>query len=188
LTLYDCAHSLHGQNATGTGVYEHLGAGVSDSVLGFHHPGSFTRSLIRILGQPEAVARGMSVLDLHRKLVNLSKYKWSSSTLDGDGQSTLSDGHAESADRSWLLTKTPQSPVYCHISSCPPRTRGGPTSITLSNLGYPLEAFVYENRGEQVDVEVTLCLKNNDIDIGRWTEWITDAPSEAEQVSLHLIV
>jgi hypothetical protein len=186
LTLYDCGNSLHGQSISSPVLFEHLGANASESVAGFGSTISFTRSLAQILDRPEAVACGISVLDIHRKLVNINKGRRPSGVFGADGESVLLEDHTASTARSWLSSDVPQSPVYCHISNCPPRSQGGARSIILSRLGHPLEAFTYENPGEELEVEVKLRLRTNNIDVNRWKEWIMNVPSEADQISLQI--
>lgn len=186
LTLYDCGNSLHGQSIPGPTLFEHLGASASEKVSGFSGRLSFTKSLAQILDRPDIVACGISVLDIHRKLVNINRGRRPSSAFEGGCDSTLLEDRTVSTQPSWLSSDVLQRPVYCHISTCPPRSQGGTRSIILSRLGHPLEAFAYENHGEELEVVVKLQLRNNDIHVDRWKEWIMNAPSEADQVSVEI--
>ncbi|KAK7913922.1 hypothetical protein PG985_011625 [Apiospora marii] len=247
LTLYDTPHALHGHAATGPGVYEHLGASAHDDIIagfvgessstsynGSRTPLSFTHALIQILDKPDRAARGIAVLDIHRKLVN--RYRMASAAV-ADSRASESDeeeeekeeapptttgtnsgGHHYNKRRSrgenayttspqpWLPRALRQTPVYCHLSRCRPRSEGGgPTSIVLSQLGRPAPETFLEPRpapphgpegvggekGENGDgddgaAEVTMRLRlrapADAADIGRWKEWILDAPPEASQL------
>ncbi|KAI0121190.1 hypothetical protein BJ170DRAFT_149402 [Xylariales sp. AK1849] len=184
LTLYDCGLSLHGHGGLGAGIFEHLGASPNENVWGFGNSRSFTKSLIQIIDQPEIAACGISMLDIHRKLVNRARRL--RTIPEDDGKKATSRGHAVSAARSWLSSSTTRSPVYCHLSTCPPRGRRVATSIVLSRIGYPLEVFGYDNEGEELNVDLRLRLKKNDIDLRVWKEWITPAPPEVDQVSIRI--
>jgi hypothetical protein len=198
LTLYDCAYSLHGQTTPAPGVFEHLGANAGGIVDGFDRAGSFTRCLVRILDRPEAAAYGIAIPDIHRKLVNYAKRERALTTADrpfedgtGDDASIYGDdGLAEPGmpvvRSSWLsgvMGPSPPNPVYCHLSTCSPRSKAEPTTIVLSHLGYPLELFEGQN-GDEQEVELRIRLKRSDIDVTRWAQWILDAPPEADQVTV----
>ncbi|KAK8133178.1 hypothetical protein PG999_001351 [Apiospora kogelbergensis] len=166
LTLYDSPHALHGYNVTGSGVCEHLGACAHDGfVAGFIDgdgggsvPLSFTRALIRILDSPRRAAKGISVLDLHRKLVNRYHVATSAGAsaaiiawIESSTESSL--GKEESQKRAnrqrqivgeaeylrtqpWLPDSMRQTPVYCHLSRYRPLSEGGsPATIVVSQLG-----------------------------------------------------
>ena len=245
LTLYDCPHALHGRRAAGPGLCEHLGASAHDDIIagfvgerstapdGGRAPLSFTRSLLRILDKPARAARGLSVLDLHRKLVH--RYQMAAAAAAGSKESesdeddeeekeaaptgnrgghhynrTPSRGenaHAPPTQPPWRPRALHQTPVYCHLSRCRPRSEGGPASIVLAPLGRPPpESFLQPRqapphgpeggvgeKGEKGDgddgtAEVTMRLRlrapADAADIGRWKEWILDAPVEASQLVL----
>lgn len=205
LTLYDCGFSIHGQIATRARVFEHLGASAGGIVEGFRRPGSFTRCLIRILDRPEAAAYGVSVPDIHRKLVNFAKRGRAAAaaaaatdpteeeerddasvyTSGGRGRAVSTASAVPSLWLSGVVGPSPPSPVYCRLSAGRPRSKGEPATIVLSRLGYPLEVFPNENPPEE-EQEVELCirLKRNDINVERWTQWLLDAPPEADRVTV----
>ncbi|KAK8072974.1 hypothetical protein PG996_006322 [Apiospora saccharicola] len=163
LTIYDSPHALHGHNVTGPGICEHLGASAHDDIIagfvgesgsndsGFRTPLSFTRTLIQILDNPDRAARGISVLDIHRKLVN--RYRMAAATATGASVSesdeekqlpTSKRNTFNGGDETYINRTQPflpralrQNPVYCHLSHCRPRSEGGPSSIVLAQLGPP---------------------------------------------------
>ncbi|KAK8850927.1 hypothetical protein PGQ11_013406 [Apiospora arundinis] len=166
LTIYDSPHALHGSNTTGPGLCEHLGAAAHDGyVAGFGDGGegsggnsqSFTRALIRILDTPDRAVRGVSVVDVHRKLVNRYHVAASPPTkqiMTGrvSGDSWSSESKEEKQKRKnrrqrvfgeeaylrtqpWLPDALRQTPVYVHLSRCRPRTEAGAAgSIVLGRL------------------------------------------------------
>ncbi|KAK7994505.1 hypothetical protein PG991_016093 [Apiospora marii] len=247
LTIYDTPHALHGHAATGPGLCEHLGASAHDDIIagfvgessttnnGSRTPLSFTHALIQILDKPDRAARGIAVLDIHRKLVN--RYQMAAAAVT-DSRASESDEEEEEKEKEkappmtgnnegggaeaktptprppqpWLPRALRQTPVYCHLSRCRPRSEGGgPTSIVLSQLGRPPPETFLEPRpapphgpegvggakaengendggGDSDDgtAEVTMRLRlrapADAADIGRWKEWILDAPPEASQL------
>lgn len=163
LALYDCEASPRAETANGAGVFETLAAGSTHGyVPGFACRYSFTRSLVRILEEPLHMACSIAVLDLHRKLVSQARRGLT----------------PDEADRS----AGGPSPDYCHLSRYGARSEGKPATIVLSRMDYPLEAFGYDSSGGELEVTVQMRLRKNDINVGRWTEWITSAPPEADQV------
>lgn len=218
---------------TGPGICEHLGASAHDDIIagyvgdsssnGGRKPLSFTHALIQILDHPDRAARGISVLDIHRKLVN--RYQMAAAAVTGgrDGESdeekedatgngfhnrgtVRSNDLCPSRTQPWLPRALRQTPMYCHLSRCRPRSEGGsgPFSIVLSQLGHPapLETFLQprqapspdpegvgggeENGGDDGAAEVTMRFQlrphADAADIGRWKDWILDAPPEASQL------
>ncbi|KAK6829747.1 hypothetical protein PG987_010331 [Apiospora arundinis] len=163
LTIYDSPHALHGSNITGPGLCEHLGAAAHDGyVAGFGDSGgnsqSFTRALIRILDTPDRAVRGISVVDVHRKLVNWYHVATSAPTEQkmtgrASGDSWSSESKEEKQKRKnrrqrvfgeeaylrtrpWLPDALRQTPVYVHLSRCRPRADAGAAgSIVLGRLG-----------------------------------------------------
>ncbi|KAI1874700.1 hypothetical protein JX265_004908 [Neoarthrinium moseri] len=184
LTLYDCGSSLHGQGVSNAPVFEHLGASADESALSFGRPGSFTRSLIRILDKPDTAAFGICVLDLHRKLVNSAKRHQPGASAEDDNVSILSGAHTVSTAGSWLSRGLSPNPVYCHLSVCPSQSKGGASSIILSHLGYPLEVRQPRTGGEECEIEIKLQLERDDVHLDRWQQWILEAPWEASKAAV----
>lgn len=169
LALYDCEASPRAETANGAGVFEMLAAGSTHgTVSGFASCYSFTRSLVRILEKPLHMACGIAVLDLHRKLVSQVRHGRAPDEADRGADAQNGAGGP--------------SPNYCHVSRCGARSEGKPATIVLSRMDYPMEAFGYDSSGEELEVTVQLRLRKNDINVRRWTEWITSAPPEADQV------
>lgn len=179
LTLYDCEGSLHAGTTVGTGVFETLAASTHGYGAGFASRDSFTRSLIRVLEKPLHVARGIAVLDIHRKLVNQTRQ--GRAPYEADGSADAQDGDGAGPQASLPCAMRP-SPAYCRLSRCGAPSEGKQATIVLSSLDYPLEAFGHENIGEELEVTVRLRLRKNDVNVGRWRDWITGAPPEADQV------
>jgi hypothetical protein len=172
-------------------MFEHLGANTSNCAPEFADERSFTRSLIRILENPVHAAMGISVLDIHRKLVNYAHRPESKvflgTLLDDEGDKNPIKSRKTSLDRATMSSLIQPDPVYCHLSACPAKSKGGINGIILSRLDYPLEAFGYENFGEELEVDVHLRLRNNHPSIQRWKDWILDAPAEADKVSVNVV-
>ncbi|KAK9779867.1 hypothetical protein SCAR479_03474 [Seiridium cardinale] len=183
LTLYDCEYSLHGHSVSAERLFEHLGASSMGSVIDFNNIGSFTRSLVQILGRPETAAYGLSVADIHRKMVNLALRHCGGSFLAEDTMNVRLVGPM--AARSQHVEDAPVYPVYCHLSACPSRSSGKPSSIILSHLGYPLDVFPSENHDEEVQVRLKLTLQSK-ANTERWKEWILSAPPEVKRVSVQV--
>ncbi|KAK8121763.1 hypothetical protein PG984_010433 [Apiospora sp. TS-2023a] len=228
LTIYDSPHALHGHNVTGPGICEHLGASAHDDIIAgfvsesgsndssFRTPLSFTRTLIQILDNPDRAARGISVLDIHRKLVNRYRMALNAAATSAGGSESDEEKQLPTSKRNtfngreethinrtqpFLPRALRQTPVYCHLSHCRPRSEGGrPSSIVLSQLGPPA-TFLQprqapspvpegldegENGGDDGTAEVTMRLRlqppADAVDVGRWKEWILDAPPEASQL------
>ncbi|KAK8017019.1 hypothetical protein PG993_015208 [Apiospora rasikravindrae] len=242
LTLYDSPHALHGYNVTGPGLCEHLGAAAYNGVVaGFvsnnnrsstdsitsnkdvnyhRHSPSFTRALIQILDNPDRAAQGLSVLDIHRKLVNRYNMAAAAAAAGGSELDEAREGGDDAGKdkgrrrgvyaylprtRPWLPSALRQTPTYCHLSRCPPRSEGGPASIVLARLGRrqspeaamsPTKEYTQqrveddeeESEKEKEDgaVEVTMRLRlrppASTVNVGRWKEWILNAPAEATKL------
>ncbi|KAK7983302.1 hypothetical protein PG989_010704 [Apiospora arundinis] len=246
LTIYDSPHALHGSNTTGPGLCEHLGAAAHDGyVAGFGDSGedsggasqSFTRALIRILDTPDRAVRGISVVDVHRKLVNRYHVATSAPTEQkmtgrASGDSWSSESKEEKQKRKnrrqrvfgeeaylitrpWLPDALRQTPVYVHLSRCRPRIEAGPAaSIVLGRLEWlghtPAEVALMQlegiaqaqnvhqastndgnEKGDESDdegtVEVTVRMRlrappMEGARLGRWRDWILDAPPEARRL------
>ncbi|KAK8075754.1 hypothetical protein PG997_010417 [Apiospora hydei] len=223
LTLYDSPHALHGYNVTGPGLCEHLGATAYNGVVaGFaanyssadsipngntdhrRYSLSFTRALIQILDHPDRAAQGISVLDIHRKLVN--RYQMAAAA----GRGSESDEAKEAALAWRMAALAPKRPApdarVLPPVPVPAAGRRGPASIVLAQLGrQTLETTVApsptentqkgpgdndENESEkEMDdgaVEVTMRMRlrppADTVNVGRWKEWILDAPPEANQL------
>ncbi|KAH6657152.1 hypothetical protein BKA67DRAFT_672980 [Truncatella angustata] len=187
LTLYDCGSSLHGQSVDGRKIFEHIGASSFPfpQVPNFHRAGSFTKSLIRVLNKPEIAADGISVVDVHRKLINLTQRHRAEPGQDEEVSSIYSGEIV--TPRPWFSGGVETRPVYCHLSACPPRSAGRPTTIVLSHLGYPpLERFSYMSQGDELEVQLTLTLSKNNLNVERWKNWISQAPAEVDGVSIEV--
>ncbi|KAK8064454.1 hypothetical protein PG994_007092 [Apiospora phragmitis] len=143
------------------GASAHDGA-VAGFVANSNYSLSFTRALIRILDNPDRAAHGIAVLDLHRKLVNryqtaitaasaaaAAGARSGSESSDEGKQGSSSDDNDRNKGKGkinkkdyamrtlpWLPNALRQTPVYCHLSRCRPRSEGGPASIVLAQLGY----------------------------------------------------
>ncbi|KAK7961676.1 uncharacterized protein PG986_002501 [Apiospora aurea] len=219
LTLYDNPHALHGYNVTGPGLCEHLGAAAYNGVVagfaanysanasssadgvtssGIDHRRyslSFTRALIQILDSPDRAAQGISVLDIHRKLIN--RYQMATAAAKGS-----ESDEAKEAALTWKMDARVLPPV-----PVPAAGRGGPASIVLAQLGRqtlettaipspkensqqgPEDVDEDEKESENDDgsaVELTMRLRlrppADTVDVGRWKQWILDAPPEARQL------
>ncbi|KAJ2986414.1 hypothetical protein NUW58_g5042 [Xylaria curta] len=162
LMLNDSPFAQHAyvSNVSGPGTFELLGSGSttpSNAELNPAREASFTRTLALMLDSPFLAARGVSVLDLHCKLLDI------------------------------VTTQIPWYPVYCQISQSPPLERDARRTIVLSRLNTSLAPETnYARAVGEPRVKLDIKLKRPYIDVRRWKEWVLRAP-DAEAISMRIL-
>ncbi|KAI0443274.1 hypothetical protein F4803DRAFT_561781 [Xylaria telfairii] len=207
LMLNDSPFAQHAymSHICGPGTFELLGSGSTNpSNAEFNHAreGSFTRTLTLMLDSPFLAARGVSVLELHRKMLDMmSPHRTSldttslpsppispTSTATSQRETTCSRRRPASSltvARAQSTAQIPAYPVYCQISQSTPLERDARRNIVLSRLDTSLAAEANHARtvGEP-RVKLDIRLKRPYIDVRRWKEWVLRAPADAEGISV----
>lgn len=115
-------------------------------------------------------------------MVNRARLNATSPKLEDDSSSVYSQDTITAG--SWLAPGALVYPVYCHLSTSPPRSKGKHSSIVLSNLNYPLEIEPSMINSDEMEVNIRMKLRSADTDIERWRNWLLEAPAEAVGVSI----
>ncbi|KAI0867522.1 hypothetical protein GGS24DRAFT_507745 [Hypoxylon argillaceum] len=217
LFLNDSPFSQHAymSHLSGPGTFELLGSG---SITPSHvepnpaREASFTRTLTLMLDSPFLAAHGVSVLELHRKLIDILSPKGgvlealSVRTSSPDTSAPTADAAADaersrgsgSGSSAWhrhhphaslvvaLAPKTaqvPPYPVYCQVSQAEQLERDARRTIVLSRLDTSLAAETsYARNVGEPRVRLDIRLARPVLDVRRWREWILRAPEEAQEV------
>ncbi|KAI1749596.1 hypothetical protein F4782DRAFT_542076 [Xylaria castorea] len=211
LMLNDSPFAQHAymSHICGPGTFELLGSGSTNPSNVEPNPareGSFTRTLALMLDSPFLAARGVSVLELHRKLLDMMSP--SRTSLDTTSPShtlptpPVSPTNTENRQRDTTYThrrptsslvvsraqttaQIPPYPVYCQISQSTPLERDARRNIVLSRLDTSLAAETnYARTVGEPRVKLDIRLKRPYLDVRRWKEWILRAPADAEGVSV----
>ncbi|KAI0456342.1 hypothetical protein F5B21DRAFT_513454 [Xylaria acuta] len=205
------AQSAYMSHICGPGTFELLGSGSTNPSNAEPNPareGSFTRTLALMLDSPFLATRGVSVLELHRKLLDMMSPN--RTNLDTTSPSRtlpnppISPTRTETEQRettcirrrptsslivarAQTMAQIPSYPVYCQISQSTPLVRDVRRNIVLSRLDASLAAEVNHARtvGEP-RVKLDIRLKRPYLDVRRWKEWVLRAPVDAEGVSVNL--
>ncbi|KAI8629751.1 hypothetical protein F5Y19DRAFT_484674 [Xylariaceae sp. FL1651] len=202
LMLADCPFAQHACHTSGPSVFELLGAGIlnPDPASNPTREASFTRTLALMLDSPFLASRGVAVLDLHRKLVDVACPRRPdfdattavTTTTTSDTEDTSHPRPASlivgRAQRSTVV-EAPPYPVYCQLSAASQLNREARRSIVLSRLNAPLGADggLRQAVGEPPGVMLDIKLRRPGIDVQKWKAWLLRAPGEVEDVSVKLL-
>ncbi|KAI0474692.1 hypothetical protein F4859DRAFT_76327 [Xylaria cf. heliscus] len=211
LMLNDSPFAQHAYmgHICGPGTFELLGSGSTNPSNVEPNPereGSFTRTLSLMLDSPFLATRGVSVLELHRKLLDMMTPSRTSLDTTSPGRTIPSppisptSTEAEQREtprarrrrtsslvvsRAYSTAQVPAYPVYCQISQSTPLERDARRNIVLSRLDASLVAEANHARtvGEP-RVRLDIRLKRPYLDVRRWKEWVLRAPADAEGISV----
>ncbi|KAI1735884.1 hypothetical protein F4680DRAFT_295303 [Xylaria scruposa] len=200
LMLNDSPFSQHAymSHLCGPGTFELLGSGSTNPSSAEPNPareGSFTRTLALMLDSPFLATRGVSVLELHRKLLDMMTPSLShplptppASPTNSGRDTTCTSRRPTSSlivSRAQTMAQIPPYPVYCQISQFTPLERDARRNIVLSRLDTSLAAETNYARtvGEPI-IKLDVRLKRPYLDVQRWREWLLRAPADAEGVSV----
>ncbi|KAI0198561.1 hypothetical protein F4808DRAFT_256388 [Astrocystis sublimbata] len=214
LVLNDSPFAQHAyvSHINGPGTFELLGSGSMTPSSAEPNPsreGSFTRTLALMLDSPFLATHGVSVLELHRKLLDMMNPKRSSvdTTASASARavppSPISDATTETPQRyprrlrsrtsfsSMVVAKAPAAaqapayPVYCQISQSTQLERDARRTIVLSRLNTPLtDQARYVRPANEPTIHVDLRLQRSYVDVPVWKEWFLRAPADAEGVNV----
>ncbi|KAK5636953.1 hypothetical protein RRF57_012665 [Xylaria bambusicola] len=142
--------------------FELLGSGSTDPN---RSTPSFTRTLALMLESPHISSNGVSVRQLHRKLLDMA---------------------ADPVYRSpATAARIPTYPVYIQMAQSAPHDREAKRSIILSRLDTSLGPEMnYAKTVGDPGVRIQFKLARQHLDVRRWKEWVLAAPAEAREVSV----
>ncbi|KAI0966441.1 hypothetical protein F4678DRAFT_293942 [Xylaria arbuscula] len=157
------AQHAYASHIEGPGTFELLGPG---STHANYHAASFTRTLSVMLNSPHLANQGVSVLELHRKLLDIASDPGSRTTT------TLS---------ATQMMRGPAYPVYVQLVPAEPIAR----HIVLSRLETPLAAKTnYARDVGEPGVNIYFRLARSHLEVKQWKEWMLGAPEEVREVSV----
>ncbi|KAI8954998.1 hypothetical protein F4801DRAFT_416330 [Xylaria longipes] len=217
LMLNDSPFAQHAYTGhiCGPGSFELLGSGSTNPSNAEPNPareGSFTRTLALMLDSPFLATRGVSVLELHRKLLDtMSPSRTSLDTASPRRtrrtlpSPPLSPTNAETEQqeptrarrrrptsslivaRAQNTAQAPPYPVYCQISQSTPLERDARRNIVLSRLDTSLAAETnYARTVGEPRVKLDIRLKRPYLDVRRWKEWVLRAPADADGIAVRV--
>ncbi|KAI0512984.1 hypothetical protein F5B22DRAFT_648080 [Xylaria bambusicola] len=142
--------------------FELLGSGSTDPN---RSTPSFTRTLALMLESPHLSSNGVSVRQLHRKLLDIA---------------------ADPIYRSpATAARIPTYPVYIQMAQTAPNDREAKRSIILSRLDTSLAPEMnYAKTVGDPGVKIQFKLARQHLDVRQWKEWVLAAPTEAREVSV----
>ncbi|KAI2638452.1 hypothetical protein GGS21DRAFT_440566 [Xylaria nigripes] len=195
------AQYVYSGHLAGPGTFELLGSGSmipSNLDPKADRAASFTRTLTLMLDSPFLAAHGVSIPELHRKLLDmmsqnrLSHAPTSPISLAAAHSGMYQDGRRRRHNLTTVSRSQPVQipwyPVYCLICQSAHIERETRKNIVLSRLNAPLGAQVVHARGStEPRVRLDIKLERPLIDIRRWTEWLLNAPGDALEVQFKVV-
>jgi hypothetical protein len=195
LMLNDSPFAQHAyvSNTLGPGAFELLGSGSMTPSIDEkpEREAAFTRTLALMLDSASLASRGVSLIEIHRKLLdNICPTRTSlelpstSITVNRDYGSSLIVARAKKKN----VADIRPYPVYCQLSHSAPLERGTRRNIVLSRLNESLGAEVVvpcaRPWGEPPCVKLEMRLERPFLDVQRWKDWILRAPSDTAEVTV----
>ncbi|KAI0424747.1 hypothetical protein F5Y09DRAFT_353100 [Xylaria sp. FL1042] len=173
-------------NINGPGLFELLGSGCTETDPAT--AASFTQHIAQQLNSPQIAARGISVTELHRRLLDITAVPVTCATAPASAPgpalvldpvpapAPIAPGPATQA------VKIPAYPVYLQLAQL---AHNEGRNIVLSRLDASLAAETsYVSKVKDPGVRVHFRLARPHLDVQLWKEWILNAPVEAEEVSV----
>ncbi|KAI1350812.1 hypothetical protein F5Y01DRAFT_325866 [Xylaria sp. FL0043] len=162
------AQHTYVSNINGPGLFELLGSGATDNDPAT--AASFTRTVAKMLDSSHVSDHGISVTELHRKLLDLTAVPVARASVPVSPISVTQ------------TVKIPAYPVYVQLAQL---AHSAGRNIVLSRLDASLAAETnYMRNVSEPGVNVYFRLARPCLDVQRWKEWILNAPAEAEEVSV----
>ncbi|KAI1314203.1 hypothetical protein F5Y03DRAFT_389675 [Xylaria venustula] len=157
------AQYAYASHIEGPGTFELLGPG---SIHTNYHAGSFTRNLATMLNSQHLASRGVSVPELHRKLLDVAS--------DPGSRATTAPGPTQ-------MLRGPAYPVYVQLVPAEHTAR----HIVLSRLETSLAPETrYARNVDEPGVSVYFKLVRPHLEVKQWKEWLLGAPEEVQEVSV----
>lgn len=192
LLLYDCCHAIQaGEASTGKGVVETLAACGFESIAAEVGKHSFTASLIQELAHAAHTTDWLSVVELHRRLINRLQ-AWMPSVYFTDDTYSLVQVDRHTGQPLFERPRR-RTPIYCFLSK-------KPRTIVLSPLAaqapkQPQEQFLllnpptsqHEPIPEGPGIIVACRLRDQSVDVEKWKEWLLSAPQGAQDIQISAI-
>ncbi|KAI0539563.1 hypothetical protein GGR58DRAFT_524336 [Xylaria digitata] len=187
LMLNDSPYAQHAYagHITGPGTFELLGSGSTSPEPNTAREASFTRTLTLMLDSPFLATHGVSVLELHHKLLDMAGH--SQPILRASSQKPERET-ALIVSRAQQTARAPVYPIYCQISQSPRLERGAHRNIVLSSLNASLAAETnYARTVGEPRVTLDFRLERQFLDVQRWKEWVLKAPEDVQEVSVKVV-
>ncbi|KAK0736471.1 hypothetical protein B0T21DRAFT_367008 [Apiosordaria backusii] len=193
LLLYDACHAIQaGEASRGKGVVEHIAACGFESIAAEVGPHSFTNSLIQELAHATQTTEWLSVVELHRRLINRLQ-AWMPSVRFTDNTDSVVQVNRYTGRPEFERPRR-RTPIYCFISK-------KPRTIILSPLPPPQlpplaeEPFIYLNPPATTPemsstgpgIFLGCRLRDQSLDIQKWKGWLLNAPSDALNIEISAI-
>ncbi|KAI1179013.1 hypothetical protein F4777DRAFT_575364 [Nemania sp. FL0916] len=176
---------------------------------------SFTRTLALMLDSPFLADNGVSIVELHRKLLDNMAPRRRSLLMLGSRQSgggslpvlslSLNNNINRSNDGRYERAETEKTsfssatgggplayPIYCQIAQSTPLERDARRSIVLSRLDAQLVPGGPGNNHPRTEAQARLTLNvtlaRPYLDVRRWREWILRAPDDVVKIGVRSVV
>ncbi|GAW11768.1 hypothetical protein ANO14919_011190 [Xylariales sp. No.14919] len=174
------AQHVYTGHISGPGTFELLGSGSTNTGPNAAREASFTRTLALMLDSPFLASRGISVLELHRKLLDMA-----SPSQPGFRASSSADQRESATIVATVKStaRTPTYPIYCQISQTVQLQRDAQRDIVLSRLDTSLVTETdYARTIGEPRIKLDIGLERPYIDVQWWKEWVLRAPADANEV------
>ncbi|KAK0609669.1 hypothetical protein B0T17DRAFT_593977 [Bombardia bombarda] len=193
LLLYDCCHAIQaGEALSGEGVVETLAACGFESIAAGVGDHSFTSSFIDELAEAARTQKWLSVVELHRQLINRLQAWKSKVRFTDDTNSTVALD--ERTGRPLFEPPYRRTPIYCFLSKKPRTILLSP--LPASTLSNSRQEFVLLNTptiqqrqipSRDTEVLISVRLRGDRLSAERWKqwkEWLLEAPPEAQGITI----
>ncbi|KAK4198018.1 hypothetical protein QBC40DRAFT_96539 [Triangularia verruculosa] len=189
LLLYDACHAIQAGDASkGHGVVETIAACGFESIAAEVGQHSFTHSLIDELAHATRTTEWLTVVELHRRLINRLQAWMPSVRFTSSTNSVVQvDQYTR---RALFDTPRRRTPIYCRISK-------KPGTIMLSPLSpaqvrhVAKEPFVWLNPPAPSmtgpAIHLSCQLRDQGLEVRKWKNWILTAPQEVSTVHISTV-
>jgi hypothetical protein len=189
LLLHDCCHATQSaETFTGNGVVETLAAGGLESASSEGGSHSFTASLVQELSRAAHTTDWLSTVELHRRLINRLQV-WTPTVSFADDAYSLVQIDRRTG-QPMLERPSRRTPIYSFLSKKPktivltplppqPQKQSEDTFMLLQPPTGEDEA-VPEGPG----VLVTCRLRDQNVDVEKWRQWLLRAPDGGRAIQI----
>ncbi|KAK4236851.1 hypothetical protein C8A03DRAFT_16533 [Achaetomium macrosporum] len=189
LLLHDCCHAIQtGEAFTGNGLVETLAAGGFEPTSAEGDNRLFTASLVQELAHAAHTTDWLSVVELHRRLINRLQ-TWTPGVSFADDVYSLVQVDRRTG-QPMLERPRRRTPIHSFLAN-------KPRTIVLTPLPLPAqkqgtESFMFLNpptvQHEVVPdgpgILVTCRLRNQHVDVEKWRQWLLGAPDRAKSIQI----
>jgi hypothetical protein len=192
LLLHDCLHPYEARDTfIGNGVVETLAAGGFDTSQSEGDNDSFTASLVQELAHAAHTTDWLSMVELHRRLINRLQV-WTPNISFTDDSYSIVQVDRRTGQPMFERPRR-RTPVHSFLSRKPktivltplPRQTQIQSEESLIQLNAPTgqSDIITEGPG----ILVTCRLRDQHIDAEKWRQWLFDAPEGAKNIQISAV-